>query len=117
MTTMPVDTKQLLRQQCSDILNTLSTLDTFEDSFYDFINNVLEVTASGTFIATEGWKVDTVDLLLAFGGPTIRAKIDPESYSVEVLGQWGTDFVRLYGEVGDALTEWAREYAEQMEGV
>ena len=115
MTTTAISTEQMLRDQCADILETISELETFEDSFYEFINDVLEVTAAGNGTVGEGWTVNTVDLLITFGGPNIRAKIDPETSSVEVVGQWGTDFVRLYGEVGDALTEWTREYAEQME--
>ena len=114
--TTTTDTEQMLRDQCASILETIGTLNDYEAS-QEFMEGVLDVTASGQGTVSEGWTVHTIDLLLTFGGPTIKAKIDPESYSVEVVGYWGGDTVRLYGEAGDAITEWTREYVELMEGV
>ena len=114
--TTTISTEEMLRDQCGDIIRTVEGLNDF-DAFQEFAEDILDITATGTGTVSEGWTVSTVDLLLAFGGPTIRAKVDPESYSVEVVGYWGSDSVRLFGTAGDALTEWAREYAEQMEGV
>jgi hypothetical protein len=81
------------------------------------LEDVLDVTVSATGTVRNGWTVQSVDLLLTLGGPNITAKVYPDSHTVEVLGYWGSDSVRLFGTAGDALTEWVREYAELMEGV
>ena len=114
--TTTISTEQSLRDQCGDIIRAVEGLDDF-DAFQEFAEDVLEVTATAKGTIKNGWTVQSVDLLLTFGGPNIMAKVYPDSHTVEVLGYWGADSIRLFGTAGDALTEFAREYAEQMEGV
>ena len=114
--TTTISTEQALRNQCGDIIRTVEGLNDFA-VFDDFLQDVIDVTASGTGTVSNGWTVRSVDLLLTFGGPNIMAKVYPDSHTVEVLGYWGSDSVRLFGTAGDALIGFAREYAEQMEGV
>ena len=114
--TTTISTEQMLRDSCGSILETIEGLDDY-DAFDDFLEDVLDVTVSGTGAVRDGWTVQSVDLLLTIGGPNITAKVYPDSHTVEVLGYWGADSIRLFGTAGDALTEFARDYAEQMEGV
>ena len=77
--------------------------------------DVLEVVAHTRYSQIYGTIVDRVEFLLAYGGPTVRAYVAPETNRVTVEAHWGSQSADIDGTISDALSEWVCEYAATVE--
>jgi hypothetical protein len=114
VTQVVINIAEQLREEVTSQTERLQNINS-QEQLDAFLENALEITVSGTGSQQDGWTVHTVDILLTYGGPSITAKVDPEASSTEVVGYWGSACSRHRGVAGDALAEWAREYAALMD--
>jgi len=83
-----------------------------------YLNDALEVVlvAKKSLNTRDGWSIDKVQLLLAYGGPTVRVTYELNNGPIEVQAYWGGDEGRTFA-YSNYLANYLNDLADRYEDV
>ncbi len=65
-------------------------------------------------MSTQFGTLQHVGLLLTFGGPNVRAEIDPDDGRMVIRGAWWNESATAYGTASEDVREWCQLYADDV---